>query len=80
MTELEVLTIGRVGVDLYPEQSGVSLAEVSSFAKFLGGTATNVAVAAARRGRPTGVVTKVGGERFGEDVGKLGIASCREKV
>ena len=45
------LTIGRVGVDLYPEQSGVPLAEVSTFAKSLGGTATNVAVAAARLGR-----------------------------
>ncbi len=45
MTALEVLTIGRVGVDLYPQQSGVGLAEVESFAKSLGGTATNVAVA-----------------------------------
>ena len=39
---LDALTVGRVGVDLYPEQSNVPLAEVRSFAKFLGGTATNV--------------------------------------
>ena len=32
----EVLTIGRVGVDIYPLQSGVSLADVETFAKFLG--------------------------------------------
>ncbi|WP_067688761.1 5-dehydro-2-deoxygluconokinase [Nocardia jejuensis] len=68
MTELEVLTIGRVGVDLYPQQSGVPLAEVSTFAKFLGGTATNVAVAAARLGRRAGVLTKVGGDGFGDFV------------
>ncbi|GAB0105916.1 5-dehydro-2-deoxygluconokinase [Nocardia sp. JMUB6875] len=68
VTELEVLTVGRVGVDLYPEQSGVSLAEVKSFAKFLGGTATNVAVAAARLGRRAAVLTKVGPDGFGDYV------------
>jgi 5-dehydro-2-deoxygluconokinase len=65
---LEVLTIGRVGVDLYPEQSGVPLADVSTFAKSLGGTATNVAVAAARLGRHSAVLTKVGPDGFGDYV------------
>jgi 5-dehydro-2-deoxygluconokinase len=65
---LEALTIGRVGVDLYPEQSGVPLAKVSTFAKSLGGTATNVAVAAARLGRRTSVLTKVGPDGFGDYV------------
>ncbi|KFZ80561.1 5-dehydro-2-deoxygluconokinase [Amycolatopsis sp. MJM2582] len=68
MTVLEALTVGRVGVDLYPEQSGVPLAGVSTFAKSLGGTATNVAVAAARLGRSTSVLTKVGPDGFGEYV------------
>ncbi|MFC9437225.1 5-dehydro-2-deoxygluconokinase [Nocardia sp. NPDC057030] len=68
MTGLEVLTIGRVGVDLYPQQSGVGLAEVESFAKFLGGTATNVAVAAPRLGRRSAVLTKVGKDGFGDYV------------
>src|SRR5690349_327509 len=62
---LELLTVGRVGVDLYPEQSGVPLAEVRTFAKSLGGTATNVAVAAARLGRNAAVLTKVGPDPFG---------------
>ncbi|WP_325097370.1 5-dehydro-2-deoxygluconokinase [Nocardia gipuzkoensis] len=66
--ELEALTVGRVGVDLYPEQSGVALAQVRSFAKFLGGTATNVAVAAARLGRRSAVLTKVGPDGFGDFV------------
>lgn len=65
---LELLTVGRVGVDLYPEQSGVPLAEVTSFARSLGGTATNVAVGAARLGRRTAVLTKVGPDGFGDYV------------
>ncbi len=68
MTALEALTVGRVGVDLYPEQSGVPLAGVSTFAKSLGGTATNVAVAAARLGHSTSVLTKVGPDGFGDYV------------
>jgi 5-dehydro-2-deoxygluconokinase len=60
--------MGRVGVDLYPQQLDVTLAEVSTFAKSLGGSATNVAVAAARLGRRSAVITKVGREGFGEYV------------
>ncbi len=63
----DVLTIGRVGVDLYPLQQG-PLEDVSTFAKFLGGTATNVAVAVARLGRRSGVVTRVGDDPFGRFV------------
>ncbi len=62
---LELVTIGRIGVDLYPQQIGVDLADVTSFAKFLGGTTTNVAVAAARLGHRCAVVTKVGDDGFG---------------
>ncbi|MDQ3863070.1 MAG: 5-dehydro-2-deoxygluconokinase [Actinomycetota bacterium] len=62
---LEVITIGRVSVDLYPEQIGATLAEVETFAKSLGGSATNVAVAAARLGHPSAVITKVGDDGFG---------------
>jgi 5-dehydro-2-deoxygluconokinase len=63
-----VLTVGRVGVDLYPEQSGVPLSQVTTFAKSLGGTATNVAVGAARLGRSAAVLTKVGPDDFGRYV------------
>ena len=57
--------MGRVGVDLYPEQTGLSLAEIKSFAKSLGGSPTNVAVAAARYGHSAAVITKVGDDPFG---------------
>jgi 5-dehydro-2-deoxygluconokinase len=61
----DLITMGRVGVDLYPEQIGVPLAEVRTFAKSLGGSATNVAVAAARLGVRAAVITKVGDDPFG---------------
>ena len=64
----EVLTMGRVGVDVYPEQVGVRLEDVTSFGKFLGGSPTNVAVAAARHGRRTAVITRTGADPFGRFV------------
>ena len=65
MTGTEVLTMGRISVDLYPEQIGVALPDVRTFRKMLGGSATNVAVAAARLGNSAGVITKVGDDPFG---------------
>ncbi|GAA2482453.1 5-dehydro-2-deoxygluconokinase [Winogradskya humida] len=61
----EVLTMGRIGVDLYPQQIGVPLPEVRTFEKFLGGSPTNVAVAAARYGRRSAVITRTGADPFG---------------
>jgi 5-dehydro-2-deoxygluconokinase len=62
---LELLTMGRVSADLYPEQVGATLEEATSFRKMLGGSPTNVAVACARLGHRTGVITKVGDDGFG---------------
>ncbi len=61
----DLITMGRIGVDLYPLQTGVPLPQVTSFGKFLGGSATNVAVAAARLGRRTAVITRTGDDPFG---------------
>jgi 5-dehydro-2-deoxygluconokinase len=65
MAPLDVLTMGRIGVDIYPLQAGVSLREVTTFGKYLGGSPTNVAVAAARLGRRSGVITRTGADPFG---------------
>src|ERR1044071_707793 len=77
MSPLEVLTMGRVGVDIYPLQTGVGLADVETFGKYLGGSATNVAVAAARHGRRSAVITRTGDDPFGRYVhkalGELGV-------
>ena len=61
----DVIAMGRSGVDIYPLQTGVGLEDVTTFAKFLGGSATNVAVAAARLGRETAIVTRTGDDPFG---------------
>jgi 5-dehydro-2-deoxygluconokinase len=66
--KFEVLTMGRVGVDLYPLQQGIRLEDVESFGKFLGGSATNVAVAAAKHGRRSAVITRTGEDPFGRFV------------
>jgi len=64
----EVLTFGRSGVDIYPDQIGVGLEDVTSFGKYLGGTTANVAVAAARLGRAAAIITGVGDDPFGRYV------------
>ena len=58
-TDLELLTVGRVSVDLYAEQLNTPTRDVRT---------TNVAVAAARLGRSTAAFTKVGDDRFGDYV------------
>ncbi len=68
MSAFEVLTMGRVGVDLYPLQAGVRLEDVQTFGKYLGGSATNVAVAATRYQRRTAVITRTGDDPFGRFV------------
>jgi len=61
----DLVTIGRTGVDIYPLDHGVGLEDVRTFEKFLGGSATNVAVAAARYGRKAAIVTRTGRDPFG---------------
>ena len=61
-TSYDVVAIGRTGVDIYPLQHGVGLEKVRTFEKFLGGSATNVAVAAARHGRRVALLTRVGSD------------------
>ena len=66
--DFELITMGRVGVDLYPEQVGVGLEDVTSFSKSLGGSATNVAVAASRLGHRVAAITRTGDDPFGRFV------------
>lgn len=66
LNTLEVLAFGRSSVDLYPEQHNVMLADVDTFRKSIGGSPTNVAVAAARLGRRAALINRVGDDPFGE--------------
>lgn len=75
----EVITMGRLGIDLYPLQSGVPLGSVTSFGRFLGGSAANVAVAAARHGRRAALISRTGADDFGrflrDELERLGVSS-----
>ncbi|MEC7506107.1 MAG: PfkB family carbohydrate kinase, partial [Actinomycetota bacterium] len=68
MSSLDLLSIGRVSVDLYAEQPGVTMSDVTTFRKSIGGTATNVAVATARYGPAVALATRVGDDHFGRYV------------
>jgi 5-dehydro-2-deoxygluconokinase len=77
-TAFDLITIGRVSVDLYPLQDGVGLEEVQTFGKYLGGSPTNVAVAAARHGLTSAVITRTGNDPFGryihQEMLRLGVS------
>jgi 5-dehydro-2-deoxygluconokinase len=68
MSTYDLVAIGRTGVDIYPLQHGVGLEEVRTFEKFLGGSATNVAVAAARYRRDVALITRTARDPFGNFV------------
>lgn len=73
----DLITVGRIGIDIYPLQDGVGLEDVETFGKYLGGSATNVAVAAARHGLRSAVITATGGDPFGRyahrELARLGV-------
>jgi 5-dehydro-2-deoxygluconokinase len=66
----DVITMGRVGVDIYPQQAGLGLEDVETFSKSVGGSATNVAVAAAKHDARTAVVTRTGDDPFGRYIAR----------
>ena len=75
--QLDVLAIGRSGVDIYPLQIGVRLNRVETSGRFLGGSAANVAVAAARLGNRTALISGAGADPFGrfvrDELARLGV-------
>ena len=62
---LDVITIGRAGVDLYGAQVGGRLEDMGSFEKYIGGSPTNIACGTARLGLKSGLITRVGDEHMG---------------
>ena len=67
---LDLVCIGRTSVDLYAEQDGARLEDVQSFRKYVGGSATNIAVGTARLGVKSAMLTRVGDEHMGRFVRK----------
>lgn len=76
--KLDVITIGRCSVDLYGQQIGSRLEDVTSFAKSVGGCPANIAIGAARLGLQSGLITRVGDEQMGrfvkEQMAREGVA------
>jgi 5-dehydro-2-deoxygluconokinase len=66
--DLDLVCMGRTSVDLYGEQVGAKLEDTQSFRKYVGGSATNVAVGTARLGVKTAMLTRVGDEQMGRFV------------
>ncbi len=64
----DILTVGRISVDLYAQEIGASFLDPQTFTKSVGGSPTNVAIAAARLGHHAAVATKVGSEKLGDYV------------
>jgi len=77
---LDVITIGRSSVDLYGQQIGARLEDISSFAKSVGGCPANISVGSARLGLKSALISRVGGEQMGrfikEQVAREGVETA----
>ena len=63
--KFDLVCLGRLAVDLYGQQQGSKLEDVTSFAKYLGGSSANIAAGSARLGLKTSMISRVGNEQFG---------------
>jgi 5-dehydro-2-deoxygluconokinase len=65
---IEAVVMGRVGIDLYPNEIETPLREVRTYTRFVGGFAGNVATGLARLGVRTAIVSRVGADGHGDFV------------
>ncbi len=63
---LDLICLGRAGVDFYADQVGSRLEDVGSFSKYIGGSSTNIACCSSRMGLSTALITRVGNEQMGQ--------------
>jgi 5-dehydro-2-deoxygluconokinase len=62
---LDVICLGRFAVDFYAQQIGARLEDVTSFAKYLGGSSANTAFGCARLGLKAGLISRIGDDALG---------------
>ncbi len=62
---LDVVCLGRFAVDFYAQQIGARLEDVTSFAKYLGGSSANTAFGCARLGLKAGMISRIGDDALG---------------
>ena len=83
-TALDVICIGRSSVDLYGGQVGGRLEDMSGFAKYIGGSPTNISIGCARLGLKSALITRVGDEHMGrfiiEQLQREGIETSGVKI
>jgi len=65
---IDAVVLGRVGIDLYPNELETPLAEVRTYTRFVGGFAGNVATGLARLGVRAAIVSRVGADGHGDYV------------
>lgn len=63
---VDLVCLGRAGVDFYADQIGSRLEDVAGFSKYIGGSSTNIACCSARMGLSTALITRVGDEQMGQ--------------
>lgn len=75
--QFDVICLGRAAVDFYGQQIGSRLEDMSSFAKYLGGSSANIAYGTARLGLKSAMLTRVGDEHMGrfvrEELARAGV-------
>jgi 5-dehydro-2-deoxygluconokinase len=69
--KLDLITMGRSSIDLYANEVGAPFVDIKSFAAYVGGSPTNIAVGARRLGLKAAVLTAVGEDPVGDFILKF---------
>ena len=64
----DLITLGRVSMDLFSEQIGADFTDIKSFSTSVGGSPTNIAIGTSRLGLQSAAFTAVGDDKVGDFV------------
>ena len=64
----DLITLGRSSIDLYSNDMGAPFEEITTFAAYVGGSPTNIAVGAHRLGLQVALLTAIGRDKVGDFV------------
>jgi len=66
ISTFDLLTMGRSSIDLYANDVGAAFVDIKSFAAYVGGSPTNIAVGSQRLNLKTALLTAVGADPVGD--------------
>lgn len=66
MSAFDLITMGRSSIDLYANDIGVPFPDIKSFAAYVGGSPTNIAVGTRRLGLKVALLTAIGQDPIGD--------------